>query len=392
MVALGQRMQAAGHDVTLAVAENFRGLVEGVGLPYVRAGGDVETMTRATTAQAATPLLYPFALVDVIRRLIDEQFDVLTDLCEGADVLVGSLLLVTGPSLGERCQIPVCLTSYFPGGMPCDELPSPFLSRAGGPVWFNRASWAFQRVFLNFAVRETLNRHRERLGLAGVSDVTHHMHDVAKGILATDPEIAPVPAEWKSHFDATGFWFLDSAEPLPAELDVFLDAGDPPVYVGFGSMPNVDPATQTEVIRAACGAMGRRAIVSAGWGGLGRGATSEGLLSIGPVNHRLLFERVAAVVHHGGAGTLAAAARAGVPQVVVPHFFDQFYWGSRVEALGLGPPPLPRDFGPGELVSALRVALDDAPTRQRAVAMGKRLRLYSGTDRAIAAIEKVVTG
>jgi UDP:flavonoid glycosyltransferase YjiC (YdhE family) len=190
----------------------------------------------------------------------------------------------------------------------------------------------------------------------------------------------------------TGFWFYDSPEPLPRDVEAFLDAGDPPVYIGFGSMPNDDPVVRTEIVAEACATVSRRAVISAGWGGLGGGRTFPHVKSVGPLNHRLLFERVAAVVHHGGAGTTAAAARAGVPQVVVPHFFDQFYWADRVHALGLGPAPLGRHFRAGDLTSALRSALEDARTKERAVAMAQRLGRYSGGDRAVALLEKVVAG
>jgi UDP:flavonoid glycosyltransferase YjiC (YdhE family) len=175
-------------------------------------------------------------------------------------------------------------------------------------------------------------------------------------------------------------------------VQTFLSDGEPPVYIGFGSMPSDDPERQTRVLADAVEIAGCRALVSAGWAGLGQGLTSPSMLTIGPVNHSLLFPRMAAVVHHGGAGTVAAAARAGVPQVVAPHIFDQFYWSRRVHEVGLGPPPLPVCFTARQLADALREALASSAIRERARGFGERLGRERGTKRAVEIIERVANG
>ena len=388
MVALGQRLRGAGHDVTMAVAENFRGLVEGAGLDYVRGGRDVESEVRAR----GEGMMNPVALFEITKSLVDEQLTMLDAACEGADVLVGSLLLTTGPTLAARRGIPLCITSYFPSGFPSAEHPAPMMSMATAPAWVNEASWAVQGVLTNIAMRGAINKRRAELGVAPVDDVQRHVVESAVPILATDIELAPPPSIWASRVHTTGFWFLDSATSLPPALEAFLEAGEPPVYISFGSMPNDDPAMRTEILVEACRTVSCRAVIGSGWGGLGGGATPPHVMTVGPVNHALLFDRVAAVVHHGGAGTTAAAARAGVPQIVVPHYFDQFYWADRVHALGLGPAPLGRAFQTGALVTALRAALEDQVVKERAQRMSRRLRAYSGADRAVALLEKVVAG
>ncbi|WP_279581280.1 glycosyltransferase [Fodinicola feengrottensis] len=152
--------------------------------------------------------------------------------------------------------------------------------------------------------------------------------------LAADATLGPAPTTPGRQVTQTGAWLLPDDSPLPAELQTFLDAGDPPVYLGFGSMP-VTPETSRTLI-AAARAAGRRIILSQGWADLGLIDDARDCIAIGDVNQQALFPRVAAVVHHGGAGTTTAAARAGSPQVVVSMFSDQFYWGSRVRALGIG--------------------------------------------------------
>jgi vancomycin aglycone glucosyltransferase len=155
----------------------------------------------------------------------------------------------------------------------------------------------------------------------------------------------------------TGAWILEDSTPLAPEIEEFLANGEPPIYLGFGSMPA--PKSVSRTLVDAVRAVGRRTILSRGWAELGLIDEAPDCIAVGDVSHQSLFPRMAAVVHHGGAGTLASAARAGVPQVVVPMFGDQFYWANRVRALGMGSSvvgPLTSE----SLATALREALEPA--------------------------------
>jgi vancomycin aglycone glucosyltransferase len=152
--------------------------------------------------------------------------------------------------------------------------------------------------------------------------------------LAADATLAPVPTTPGREIFQTGTWVLADDTPLPAEVDAFLEGGAPPILVGFGSMPAAGDMSHRLI--GAARALGRRIIVSRGWADLDRIDEAPDCIAIGDVSYDLLFPRVAAVVHHGGAGTTAAAARAGVPQVITPMFSDQFYWANRIVDLGLG--------------------------------------------------------
>ena len=150
--------------------------------------------------------------------------------------------------------------------------------------------------------------------------------------LAADAALAPVPATPGREIFQTGTWVLADRTPLPADLEAFLESGEPPILVGFGSMPAAGDMTRRLI--GAARAVGRRIIVSRGWADLDLIDDAPDCMAVGDVSHDVLFPRVAAVVHHGGAGTTAAAARAGVPQVITPMFGDQFYWASRIVDLG----------------------------------------------------------
>ena len=178
-----------------------------------------------------------------------------------------------------------------------------------------------------------LNSHRAAAGLSPVADVRSHIFTDTPW-LAADPTLAPRPAPADLAVVQTGAWILPDARPLPAELEGFLDAGEPPVYFGFGSI-RAPQGLSRNMIQAAR-ALGRRTIVSRGWADLSASDNEPDCLSIGEVNQQALFPRVAAVVHHGGAGTSTAAARAGAPQVIIPQHYDQHYWARRIDDLGIG--------------------------------------------------------
>jgi UDP:flavonoid glycosyltransferase YjiC (YdhE family) len=188
----------------------------------------------------------------------------------------------------------------------------------------------------------------------------------------------------------TGYWFLDAPigwQPSP-ELVAFLDSGPTPVYVGFGSMAFHDVARQTTIVLQALQLTGQRAIVATGWGGLKSEEAPASILVVDAVPHDWLFPRVAAVVHHGGAGTTGAGLRAGKPTVVCPFVGDQTFWGRRVAALGVGPQPIPQWRLTAErLAEAIQCAVTDEGIRQRAAALGATIRAENGLEYAVTYIK-----
>ena len=209
-------------------------------------------------------------------------------------------------------------------------------------------------------------------------------------IYAYSPVVLPRPSDWGQFKQVSGYWFLDGAsdyEP-PGQLAAFLDGGSPPIYVGFGSMVDHERDETTAIVIDAVSRAGRRAILHAGWSGLGSGDMPDSILVVDDVPHDWLFRRCAAVVHHGGAGTTAAGLRAGVPTVVVPFFLDQFFWAWRVRDLGAGPPGIPRKRLTAERLAAAMVqATDDETMRARAAAIGERIRGEDGLARGVSLVE-----
>ena len=198
----------------------------------------------------------------------------------------------------------------------------------------NRELWARDAERFNDLFGAALNSHRASLGLAPVSDVRSHIF-TDRPWLAADPTLAPWPDPADQAVFQTGAWILPDERPLSPELETFLDAGEPPVYFGFGSMRA--PQDLSQVMIQTARALGRRAIVSRGWADLSLVDNEPDCLAIGEVNQQALFKRVAAVVHHGGAGTTTAAALAGAPQVVIPQMLRPALLGAT------SPPPRHRN-------------------------------------------------
>ncbi|UQA60540.1 glycosyltransferase [Polyangium aurulentum] len=330
VVALAAEMRRRGHDVKLCVPPNFIDWVSGMGFTATPIGIAMRPPSGAAAAQASIPT--PEQIRALVEYLVRDQFDATASAAEGCDVIVaGGAHQYAARSIAERLGIPSRVAVYAPVALPSpDHAPD---GEPGGDSEENLRRWQGESRSWNERILERLDDNRKRLGLGPLSDALGHILG-ENPWLAADRVLAPLPATPGLQVTQTGAWILPDQTPLEPALEAFLAASDPPVYVGFGSMP-ADQQTGRIVIEAARAA-GRRVVLSQGWAELGLGDDAADCIAIGDVNQQALFPRVAAVVHHGGAGTTTTAARAGVPQVIVPMFSDQPYWASRVRALGIG--------------------------------------------------------
>jgi len=332
VMALALEARALGHEVRLCVPPNFIDWAQSLGFTATPVGIEM----RAPRAGAPSP---PPPIPD----LIADQFDSVGAAAKGCDVILGANAhQYAARSIAELLGIPYLNALYAPTALPGED---------------NTRAW-------NARALDRVNANRARLGLAPIDDVLRHVV-TDRPWLATDPTLDPSPSAPGIVIVQTGAWIFPDSSRLSADLEAFLEAGQPPVYFGFGSMP-VAAATSRTLIDAARAA-GRRPIVSEGWAELGLIDEGSDCFAVGDVNQQALFPRVAAVVHHGGAGTTLAAARAGAPQVVVPMFGDQPYWGSRVRALGIGTSIPFAELTTELLTSALRDACAPAIAKRAAM-------------------------
>ena len=249
----------------------------------------------------------------------------------------GGGLAVAAHSIAESLAVPYVYAAFAPITLPSPHHAPPVFGMLGqtddaGPVDIEKL-WADDRQRWNALWKAPLNAQREQLGLARIEDVRFHLF-TARPWLAADAVLAPWPGSPDLDVLQTGAWLLEDTRPLGPELEAFLDAGEPQIYCGFGSVRAPEGIAQM-VINAARGA-GRRTVIPRVWADLALIDNQPDCISIGEVNQQALFPQVAAVAHHGGAGTTKASARAGVPQGIIPQMFDQYYFADRVQQLGIG--------------------------------------------------------
>ncbi|WP_435603976.1 glycosyltransferase [Streptomyces sp. bgisy130] len=371
LVGLAVQLRALGAEVRVCAPpdEEFGDLLAGVGVPLVPVGPSARELTAA-----APP---PSALPRYAAELIAEQLGAVTAAAEGCDVLVatGMLPAVAGAlSVAEKLGIRSVSVTFQQLGLPSPHHPP--LAYPGRPfppgVTDNRVLWDMDAESINVLFGAALNINRASIGLPPVDNVRAYVVG-DRPWLATDSVLDP----WQEPADLdvvqTGAWIRPDGRPLPDGLEAFLGAGEPPVYVGFGSMPLHASTDIARVAIEAVRAQGRRVLVRRGWAGLDLIDGRDDCFVVGEVNQQALFRRVAAVVHHGGAGTTMTAALAGAPQVVVPQAADQPYWARRVAELGIGT----AHDGPTPTLNSLSAALRTTLTPETHV----RAKAVAGTIR-----------
>ncbi len=384
MLALSLALKARGHAVTMVVPPEATALTSGHGLAVHTAGMSYLDVSRRVASGRLRDLL---AVMPMMRRQVDAHFDALEPLAKAADVVVGSSVFIAGPSLSALSGRPYAYFAFAPIMLDGDDNPGPLLPWYGLPRWVNRSAWWLTHLVWNLATRRRLNGLRAQRGLPAAPSVWRQVLG-EHPFLATEPSLAPAPKSHPFHVTQPGAFFLDSPEPLSEATEAFLQRGPPPVYVGFGSMADPHPRRTTERLLESIRRAGVRAIISRGWAELGGVDAPDHVHFAGPEPHDRLFPRCLGVVHHGGAGTTHAAARAGVPQLVLPQILDQFYWRHRVLALGLSPGRVPRYGQDPEPLARALSALPDPTLQARARDFGARMAV-DGVARAAAALEQL---
>ena len=405
-VALGAGLSAAGHDVRVVAHPAFESLVRDRGLDFAPIAGDPRDLVRTDNLQLRrlqdrghNVLQWWRTFNEVDAPLLRQRLADCWEACQDAQVVVTSMLpYLCGYAIATKLQVPLIRAFYFPvsptRAFPVEVLPRWASLGPGFNLWTYQAQrqllWQVARPWVARACRDVLNINalprREPFG-----DLDRAQQLLLYGY---SEAVAPRPSDWGSWMEVTGYWFLErSADWTPSpELTEFLNDGPPPVCIGFGSMA-YDRAELAHVIGRAVSLIEQRVIVLSGWGGLRPSITGRRVLTVESVPHDWLFPRVAAVVHHGGAGTTTEGLRAGLPTVVVPFFYDQPLWGRCVFGLGAGPRPIPRRQLTGErLAKAIRTAISDDEIRRRAAAVGRRLRAEDGVSRAVAAFQRQMCG
>jgi vancomycin aglycone glucosyltransferase len=374
LVGLAVQLRGLGHEARFVTPPDFKDWIEGLGFHVTPIGPELRRMTAARPSVPGTPLT-PEQRRQLAEATVAAQFETVAGAAQGCGVIVAATALqIAAGSVAEKLGIAYVFAAYSPNVLPSLHHAPPPLPPMPGvtppSTTDNRELWALDAQRFGALFGPALNAHRATIGMAPVSDVRSYVFG-RRPWLAADQTLGPWPESGDATVFQTGAWILPDERPLSSELESFLDAGEAPIYFGFGS-GRATPGVTVEMI-AAARALGRRAIVSRGWAELSIAEDAPDCLAIDEVNQQQLFTRVAAVVHHGGAGTTTAAAMAGTPQVVVPQVYDQHYWAQRVGQLGIGAAHAPGAPTADSLAAALTASLrSDVATRARSVATSMR--------------------
>jgi vancomycin aglycone glucosyltransferase len=375
LLALGEGFRRLGHDVRVCAPPNFREDAESRGLEFASVGRSTREFLKGCAGVVTGGGLGILRETrSFAREALAAQLEAVPEQSRGSDLIVAAGVQAGARVAADLHRIPYRFVAYCPALIPSPDLTPVSLPTRPLPRWINRVAWRATALMFDQLMLRMIN---DRLAQGGQAPARHAI-DYVLGehpVLAADRELAPAAETSRVPIEQIPCLHPFDGPPLPEKLERFLDSGPPPVFLGFGSMTDPDPAATTRELLEGVGAAGLRAVISKGWAGLADGALPDGVFATGPVAHARLFPRMAAVVHHGGAGTTTMAARAGVPQVLVPHLLDQFYWASRVSALGIGPPHLPRNRLTGTRLAEILTSIrDNEVLHDRADEIGRRLR------------------
>jgi len=402
MVALGLGLQEAGHEVRIAADLNFENFVRQHSLNYVpvrfdmkRIFGSEQGKKGLNSGKNAVKSAQSFA--EIVNPMIMELGEDTIKACQGSDAVIHSLLgFYFASTVYETLKLPTLMTFLQPN-YPTKDFPAflfPIQRNLG--ALSNRFSYLFQDAALWLSHRQAINDWRRQslnlnnLGYKHFAEARTLKFPIIYGF---SPQVIPKPKDWNDNIHVSGYWFLEDKtwQPPQGLLD-FLAAGDKPLCVSFGSMMCSQPDEIADMFIKALAKTGQRGVFLTGWGGLSLSDLPENVYALEAAPHSWLFPRMAAVVHHGGAGTTAAGLRAGVPTITVPFFFDQFFWGKRVADLGVGPKPIPhKNMKLSQVCDAISQVVTDQTFKQKATRLGQQIKTESGVTNAVNLIQQHLT-
>lgn len=397
-IALGQGLRRAGHQVRVCTHERYEPEISEAGLEFSGAGGDPRLIMEGEAGQrwlesGRNPVRTMRRLLDLSGPIFEKYLQECEVAMAGTNAVLFSVLAFPAYHLAEAAGIPA-IGAYLQPMTRTREFPSLF-QKGRGVSFLNLWSHIAVEQVTWQPMRGAVNEWRDGLGLEQLprSGLYRPIYRSMPVLYGFSPAVVAPPSDWPDHVKVTGYWVRGRANGWRADKTMtrFLADGPPPVYVGFGSRPERNPEALAELVVDAVRFTGHRAVLLTGWGGLTVGDSSDDVLVVDEVPHDWLFPQMAAVVHHGGAGTTGTALQSGTPSIVVPSFADQFFWGERVAALGVGE-TLPRRRLTVESLAESISASADAEVRAKSDRLGERLRAENGVMRAVEEVELLLGG
>lgn len=389
-VALGLGLKAAGYRVRFATSPLFEDFVRSYSFEFAPVDDAINQLDSADARAAMEGSKSKgFALLKetmpLMRRMLDDEWAA----AQGVDAIIYHPKSMGGVHIAEKLNIPVIMSIPLPLFTPTSEFAVPIVPATNLSGRLNRLTYKVTAL-ISVPYGGVINEWRVKIGLPPrsrwINVASHTDGKPATAFYSVSEHVIPRPADWPKDAHLTGYWILEpnaSWQPSP-ELVQFLEAGPPPVYIGFGSMAGKEPEAKARIVIEALAKAGQRGIIASGWGGLQASDLPDSIYMIDEAPHHWLFPRVSTVVHHGGAGTTAAGLYAGKPSIICPFIADQPFWGQRVHALGVGPAPIAQGkLTADNLAAAIQTATSDENMRRKAAALGEKLRAEDGVANTV---------
>lgn len=387
IIALGLGLKAAGHHIRIVAGSNFVQWIESFGLEAYPTM-DMEALMRSEAGISWVESANQRQQLRAMKTLLDTMGEPMShDFIEGtrdADLIVGGF--VSEPfmlSIQEKRGVPLVTAALQPYRPTRSGAASLVSVRPNTTSVFNRAfGWVGEQILWQTASHTSalVRRHLD-LPPMTISDYRRAVRPIP-ALYGFSPAVVPPPNDVNAY--TTGYWFLDEPFTPSDELVKFIQTDTSPVYFGFGSMSSSDPSRTLTLISETLKRVGRRGIIAQGWSGLNPSDLPDHIFLLDKAPHSWLFPQMAAVVHHGGAGTTGAGLRAGVPSLLIPHMGDQPYWAHRLPRIGVSVKAIPRKRLTVDLLTdRLSALLNDSGIRSRAAALGETIRAERGVENAV---------
>jgi vancomycin aglycone glucosyltransferase len=376
MIALATGLIKKGHEVIIFAPSENEQLARTYNCQFVAFGPEIKKKIKENPEKQKGGVAVKFSPSQGKKFILD-QINLLPDKIKGADLLLGAGIVVGVQTAADILKVPYRLVAFYPI----------ILGTTKDDPFKTRMMFGFGRMIMNLMMKGYINKARANYGLPPIKDIWKHWMG-ENVILACDKELNKAREGSAFAFTQTGFMLLPSKNDLPANVDAFLNSGKPPVYIGFGSNPITNPEKYTAMFERVRDVTGQRLIISKGWADLPVIDTRD-IIFVDEMPFDLLFPRLSAVIYHGGTGTLASIARAGIPQAAFPFMGDQFDNRKQIVKLGLGPDTCDfKKITVEAISSAITECVSNDKYRNNAEEISQRLQNINGVELTIQLIEK----
>lgn len=399
-LALAKGLQARGHEVTLCTGSEFKGFIESNGVAFSPIRADYLELTQSETGKkmlSGNPIAIMKSMKTVILPMMEHMLEDFWESAQDAEVLIYHPKAFGGYDIAEKLAIPAFIAHPDPLVKPTGAFTNPAFPIPFRSTRLNKASFRVNRSYMLSFAKLVNDWRKHTLGLPTKrsfrTDDTHLNGKALPVLYGCSPSVIPFDSSWNDAVSMEGFWFLEEEsgwEPSP-ELLSFLDEGAPPIAVSFSSMPLKNPDSVYVMLQEALRETGQRGILITGSSGMKSTSADPNLFEVAALPHSWLFPKAKAIIHHGGAGTTAAALRAGRPMIICPFTGDQPFWARRMQEMGVAVDPLKeKDMSVDAFASRIREVVENDSFQRQAALLSKKITQEKGVADTVQFIEEKI--